>query len=93
MEWISVKDRLPHDNGRLQVFLVCRNQPSATNGKCLIETEYFSNTFSGADNITHWMPLPNPPEVKAKEEISTEILKELRTIRKHLEYMNKGAKF
>lgn len=64
MEWISIKDRLPEDNGRLQMFLVCRNQPSATSGNVLIETEYFTKRFNGADNITHWMPLPEKPKNK-----------------------------
>lgn len=50
MEWTSVKDRLPKDNGKLQIFLVCRNQRSATkrsatNGSVLIETEFFTNKF------------------------------------------------
>lgn len=61
MEWISIKDRLPEDNGRLQMFLVCRNQRSITGGDVLIETEYFSKKFNGRDNITHWMPLPEKP--------------------------------
>ena len=61
-EWISVKDRLPEDNGKLQAFLVCRNQPSSTSGKVLIETEFFTNDFSGNNNVTHWMPKPQPPK-------------------------------
>lgn len=66
MEWISVNDRLPEDNGKLQKFLVCRNQLSATGGNVLIETEYFTNKFSGLNNITHWMQLPEPPKSKIK---------------------------
>lgn len=62
MKWISVKDRLPEDNGYLQKFIVCRSKPSATSGKVLIETEYFTDKFSGKSNITHWMPLPEPPK-------------------------------
>lgn len=61
-EWVPVKDRLPEDNGKLQAFLVCRNQPSATSGKVLIQDEFFTNAFSGRDNVTHWMPLPKPPK-------------------------------
>ena len=61
-EWISVKNELPKDNGKLQAFLVCRNQPSATSGKVLIKTEFFTNAFNGNNNITHWMPLPQPPK-------------------------------
>lgn len=62
MEWISVNDRLPKDNGRLQVFLVCRSQHSATNRSVLLETEFFTDKFAGRNNITHWMPLPEPPK-------------------------------
>lgn len=61
-KWISVKDGLPEDNGKLQAFLVCRNQPSSTSGKVLIQTEFFTNAFSGNNNVTHWMPLPQPPK-------------------------------
>ena len=46
-EWVSVKEKLPEDNGYLQAFIVCRSEPSATSGKVLIETEYFTDEFHG----------------------------------------------
>ena len=48
-EWISVKDRLPKTGTVL-----------ATNGTVVITAPSSSVTLGGA--ITHWMPLPEPPE-------------------------------
>jgi hypothetical protein len=65
MEWISTKERLPELNTKVLVF--------KKNGG-LFQMEYFS--IDGAEffwwgfgewhnqtrQITHWMPLPKPPE-------------------------------
>ncbi len=48
-EWISVEDRLPKTGTVL-----------ATDGKVVITAPSSSVTLGGA--ITHWMPLPEPPE-------------------------------
>ena len=67
MEWISVEDRLPDMDYMPVLVAVC--PPSQTN-----ETHY-AYIFKGrwnvldedgnhADFITHWMPLPEPPEGK-----------------------------
>ena len=59
MKWISVKDSLPNDK---QVVLVyephCSDQP---------EKGITTDVYSGGDLdygtwVTHWMPLPEPPE-------------------------------
>lgn len=58
MEWINVKDKLPSEEGRYIVNL---------NGYVL-EATFYSDLKIWGDNevttysdVTHWMPLPNPP--------------------------------
>lgn len=50
MDWISVKDRLP-DNGTVLV----------TDGKIVVTAPSSTVTVDGPA-ISHWMPLPAPPE-------------------------------
>lgn len=102
MEWISVEDRLPcsyvyddEKNGPAQYLVHVKNAVFATVGHFLdgkfIPLE--SNVTWG-DEIDYWAEMPEPPKAKEKSnEVSIEILKELKAIRKHLEYVNKGAKF
>ena len=51
-EWISVKDRLP-DVGK---FVLIYNE---INGVCL---DYHDGVTFGYYDVTHWMPLPEPPK-------------------------------
>lgn len=62
-KWISVKDRLPEDHVAVLVFdSVCRNIYKAWMSHDL--GEWFSEEYlPDFLNITHWMPLPEPPEV------------------------------
>ena len=60
--WISVKDRLPEGFQKVLVFWYANGEP-------MVDTAFWSNGHSteyweGVE-ITHWMPLPEPPEVKA----------------------------
>lgn len=60
MEWIKCSDRLPYENQDVLVFL--------KSGIISIERITFpkdGNLWSCIDKhcITHWMPLPNLPEV------------------------------
>ena len=54
--WISVEDRLPDEFADFLVF-----------GGCFMETDYWNldiNEFAyRSDDVTHWMPLPELPEV------------------------------
>jgi len=59
MEWISVKDRLPSDEQDVIV----------TDGKNVLQTFYAIydsgiswGTSRWVGEITHWMPLPEPPQ-------------------------------
>jgi len=61
-QWISVKERLPDDNeGEI---LVVGTDKEATTGWCVNGRICFrvGPLFVQAANITHWMPLPEPPE-------------------------------
>ena len=62
-EWISIDDRLPTIEFRILV----------TDGECVDTAEYYSKSFHSDDsdgesflymrNVTHWMPLPEAPNV------------------------------
>lgn len=59
-KWISVEDRLPDDYGPTE-FIVSRTW---RNGIRSVGTRTWSfNRFLGdpLNDITHWMPLPDPP--------------------------------
>ena len=57
MKWISVEDRLPKNvsnilgYGNGMIYWMFYN----SNGNWCLENEH-------VENITHWMPLPKPPE-------------------------------
>ena len=58
-EWISVKDRLPEDQEEV---LVCTR---SKNGIRNIDKGYMAiDRFihRGCAEVTHWMPLPEPPK-------------------------------
>lgn len=62
-KWISVKDRLP------EVRLIVLAYAAPTNGIHFAFRERGSENFVDCDSgyylntVTHWMPLPKPPEV------------------------------
>ena len=63
-EWISVKDRLPEENGR---YLTANKR---WDDKISVFDLWFDSGFwyiDGKDDVfdfevTHWMPMPNPPK-------------------------------
>ena len=72
--WISVKDRLPDSNG-LYIVTACDEGCSAGEGiwydTVVVTAEYYDGIwtwFEGGSEydlsgiVTHWMPLPEPPE-------------------------------
>ena len=62
MEWISVKDRLPE---KWEDVLIC-NCYSEVDTDMIWENPSgsFEFYFEGG-NVTHWMPLPEPPKEDA----------------------------
>ena len=61
-KWISVKDRLPEKKG---TFLVCtKNDFYGT--KNIAKVRFYDGEWHGTggiwSNVTHWMPLPEPPK-------------------------------
>lgn len=54
-EWISVKDRLPEP--KAMVLVHCTNGRMLTVGYFDKDLEYLKS-----GRVTHWMPLPEPPE-------------------------------
>lgn len=67
-EWISVKDRLPEKTG---LYLIYEQKYNP-----MMETCFYSNcsgwqygfSDSDAELITHWMPLPEPPEIEDEDD-------------------------
>ena len=64
--WISVEDELPPKKNEYDDL---SNNVLATDGKEIYESVYnhdfedwFTHDMWGLDKITHWMPLPQPPE-------------------------------
>lgn len=58
-QWISVKDRLPETEDEVLVLTISKN------GNINVDKGYFTNgrfVHRGRAEITHWMPLPEPPD-------------------------------
>ena len=62
-EWISVDERLPEEKVNCIVHYkhaYCENDDYWTIGICFYDGEKFQ--LNPAYKVTHWMPLPTPPE-------------------------------
>jgi len=59
MEWISVKDRLPN-----KVYVLCCNSNSLPFIACFGVWGNYWACSGERTNVTHWMPLPEPPKEK-----------------------------
>ncbi|MGM9683136.1 MAG: DUF551 domain-containing protein [Eubacteriales bacterium] len=58
-QWISVKDRLPETEDEVLVLTISKN------GNINVDKGYLANgrfVHRGRADVTHWMPLPEPPE-------------------------------
>ena len=69
-EWVSVKDRLPpEDVNILGAIIECRETVKIIHVDIVSRVDqewgYALNPKHG--KVTHWMPLPNPPEFKEIE--------------------------
>ena len=66
--WIPVTERLPEENRLVQVYngsVTCGilREPQIIGGGWMIAFDY-SGVLEFQFPVTHWMPLPQPPEVK-----------------------------
>ena len=59
-EWISVDDRMPEKMGEVLVVLYGRVCIAWYHGNGQFETG--SGLICYAEEVTHWMPLPEPPK-------------------------------
>ena len=65
--WISVKDRLPENSNEVLTYgnglirVMCLLDHGSGDGDYLVwEDDY--GYYEELDNVTHWMPLPEPPK-------------------------------
>lgn len=61
-EWMSVDERLPERNGRYLTHCKIENQSLV----CILYYCKIGGFNEGT--VTHWMPLPQPPETKGETE-------------------------
>jgi hypothetical protein len=87
-EWVSVKDRLPAPTGDSFLVMFCQDNDLGITTRHPVMAEY--GAFVGKDNftywdgydnvivddiITHWMPLPEPPEMKSENGLKEGVTK------------------
>lgn len=66
MEWISVKDRLPDPDTEIVFFydkryhIGCFIEESQCHGEYLWQS--YIDGYNCVVDVTHWMPLPKPPQ-------------------------------
>ena len=80
IEWISVKDRLPeatcvNSHGEMVysdaviVFMVFEDDYAyVTVDRCDVTTKHWFHEGYDVCRVTHWMPLPEPPDKLAEKE-------------------------
>ena len=63
-EWISVNDRLPENSDSVLVFgkYICGGSIDMAWCNSVTKTFYSEEESHLLDNVTHWMPLPEPPK-------------------------------
>jgi glucose-6-phosphate dehydrogenase assembly protein OpcA len=62
MEWISVSERMPATGQTVIVWARCLNCPLLRLYDDNLINYFAEMSGIGWDQITHWMPLPNPPK-------------------------------
>jgi hypothetical protein len=67
MKWIKITDRLPESEGEILIYVNGYCTLGKYNISKKIFQEFAPNMFETMEwlkleNVTHWMPLPNPPE-------------------------------
>lgn len=64
MEWVSVKDKLPEKQGRYLIYgrFTCDCPNQVMEAYYLFKPRKFMIDGIYSKNVTHWMPLPEPPK-------------------------------
>lgn len=75
MNWIKCSDRMPELYDAVIIYEITNNEPYVTTSYLMEDTETGEiqgwhhahscgkkDTFFGLHEVTHWMPLPHPPE-------------------------------
>jgi hypothetical protein len=67
-DWIPVEERLPEDQSAVLVSVQnYKDEYWITRGVCVQNEERSRNRWfvvgTYNENVTHWMPLPNPPKI------------------------------
>lgn len=60
-QWISVEERLPEHEDR--VLVACRTKKGAQSINLAYHSDGFWHGQGSMSGVTHWMPLPDLPEV------------------------------
>jgi hypothetical protein len=69
MEWISAKDRLPQEFVNVLCFIPDQYifmgslRPHEDVGESKWEEQHYGYPSHALDAVTHWMPLPEPPQI------------------------------
>lgn len=62
-KWISVKERLPENTGEVLVWPSFYGRPSVARFWAIARSWQQTNVTGDVNEyVTHWMPLPDPPE-------------------------------
>lgn len=75
-EWISVKDRLPEEGIYVLTYDERNDEMRVDSIVFVPEDEktpyiWYCRLYSDWDSVSHWMPLPKPPEEKRSPEVET----------------------
>lgn len=63
-EWVSVEERLPEEKQRV----IVRCERVGTSVGWILWSNWMTDIGPGAGKVTHWMPLPAPPDSQKKGE-------------------------
>lgn len=62
MKWISVEDRLPEEGISVLYYFGCVGVHKGKYKKNGRSNIFYGNSGFLTDDVTHWMPLPEPPK-------------------------------
>lgn len=62
MKWIPVTERLPEQNGWYLVYTKNKGDIARRTNKAHYDNHRWHGNGGRWDNVTHWMPLPEPPK-------------------------------